>query len=286
MEKITYLVANFNNGRYIQDCLDSLNLQTNPNWLCLILDDHSTDNSLDIIKPHLNDKIRLIENDSNMGYVFSLNKLIERAKTDIVAILDADDALYPEATEYLLKIYDENPDAGFVYSKYRNFDEKLEQGYDIHGSAVPVNKTSLQEGLISHIKSFRISCYQKTKGLDESILYAEDRDLVYKLEEVATPIFVDRVLYKHRYVPDSQSTSKVKIEIGTYNHFRAVKNAVKRRSIRGIHKWFYYSIHYGKYVCTCGRYSKTTISITQKISQIFQKLDGIIKLGITGQLRR
>jgi glycosyltransferase involved in cell wall biosynthesis len=286
MEKITYLVANYNNGKYIQDCIDSLNHQTDPNWLCLILDDHSTDNSLNIIKSYLNDKIQLLTSESNVGYILVLKKLIESAKTDIVAILDSDDALYPEATENLLKVYRENPEAGFVYSKSRNFDEKLKVPFDILGKAVPLKKTSLQEGFISHIKSFRIRCYRKTEGIDDSILYAEDRDLIYKLEEVTAPIFIDKVLHKHRLVPNSQSTSRSKIEIGTFNHFRAVRNAIIRRRIRGIHKLFYYSLHYGKYICACGKYSKMAIIITKKIIQILYKLDRIFELRSTGVLRR
>jgi len=48
--QITYLLANYNNGRHIRDCLDSLQAQTDPNWLCLIADDASTDGSLNLLK--------------------------------------------------------------------------------------------------------------------------------------------------------------------------------------------------------------------------------------------
>ena len=75
MEKITYLVANYNNGKYIKDCIDSLNVQTNPNWLCIIIDDKSTDNSLEIIPPLLNHQIALFTNDHNLGYIGTLNKV-------------------------------------------------------------------------------------------------------------------------------------------------------------------------------------------------------------------
>ncbi|WP_294297959.1 glycosyltransferase [uncultured Chryseobacterium sp.] len=50
MNKISLLVANYNNGRYFKDCYDSIVSQTYENWEVIIVDDASTDNSVDIIK--------------------------------------------------------------------------------------------------------------------------------------------------------------------------------------------------------------------------------------------
>ena len=56
-------------------------------------------------------------------------------------------------------------------------------------------------GFVGHLKMFQHSAYAKTAGLDPSILYAEDRDLVYKMEEVTPFVFIDQALYKHRQMP-------------------------------------------------------------------------------------
>ncbi len=50
VNKISLLVANYNNGRYFKDCYDSIVSQTYENWEVIIVDDASTDNSVDIIK--------------------------------------------------------------------------------------------------------------------------------------------------------------------------------------------------------------------------------------------
>jgi hypothetical protein len=66
------------------------------------------------------------------------------------------------------------------------------------------------------------------------MLYAEDRDLVYKLEEVTRPVFVDAVLYRYRDLPDSQSHDPRKRAIGARNTWRARRAALRRRNISGV----------------------------------------------------
>ncbi len=232
--QITYLLANYNNGQYISDCIRSLQAQTNPHWQCLIIDDQSSDSSLEIIQPFLCAKIRLLRNEQNLGYIRTLIHLIENATTDIVGILDPDDALYPEATEFILKAYQENPETGFVYTNYGCFNEDLSMQTKVGlGHAIPAGKTSLLGGFVSHLKTFRRSAYFKTARYDPDILYAEDRDLVFKMEEVTPLFFIDKVLYKYRFVSNSQSRDAAKRSVGDRNHRRAYKNALNRRRITG-----------------------------------------------------
>jgi hypothetical protein len=65
------------------------------------------------------------------------------------------------------------------------------------------------------------------------MLYAEDRDLVYKLEEVTRPVFIDAVLYHYREAPHSHSRDPGKREIGATNTRRARREALRRRDISG-----------------------------------------------------
>ena len=110
--EITYLVANYNNGCFIKDCLESLHAQTSPAWHCLIGDDGSTDDSVALMQPWLNAQIELVVNERNLGKSLTLARLIERSPTDIVGILDPDDALYPEATALVLQAYQQHDQVG------------------------------------------------------------------------------------------------------------------------------------------------------------------------------
>ena len=240
METITYLVANHNNARYLEDCLRSLKDQTCDRWQCLVCDDASTDDSVAVIKRHANYKIRLLQNSANVGYIRTLKRMVAAAPGDIVGILDSDDALTEDATACVLQAYADN-DTGFVYSRFAVMDESLRRQAFISGAPGVDNgldngkhwELLLTIGNVSAIRTFRKSLYYRTSGLDESMLYAEDRDLIFKLEEATRPVFIDKVLYKYRFLRNSQCHNPANAKIAVRNHYRAKKNALHRRKVRG-----------------------------------------------------
>jgi len=233
-ERITYLIANHNRGPFVAACLESVRRQTSDRWLAVVVDDASTDESVRIIAPFLDQRFRLVVNPRNVGYIGTLKRLITEASTDIVAILDADDAIAPDATEQLLAAYAKAPSTGFVYSRYAVYDATLAHQRAVYGSAIPEGGTAILDGVVGAIRSFRRSSYAQTPGLDDTMLYAEDRDLVYKLEEVTRPVFVDATLYQYRDLPDSQSHDPRKRAIGARNTWRARRGAMRRRRISGL----------------------------------------------------
>lgn len=233
MNKITYLVANYNQYQYIQDCIDSLNNQTSDNWLCIICDDASTDDTVQIIEKNLSKQITLIKNEENKGYIETLKRLIDVSNTEIVGILDPDDALYPNATQEVLDVYNNHETYGFVYTDHHKFDNSLQRKLKTYECKnKPNDKTALIYGFVSHLKTFKKTDYFKTPMYDNEILYAEDRDLCYMMEEVSNFYFIDKKLYKYRAVSDSQSTG-YKGKMGLINHIAAKRKAISRRGIKG-----------------------------------------------------
>ena len=97
--KFSILIANYNNGKFFQDCYKSILQQTYHNWEVVILDDASTDNSVEVIKNIIqNDsRFRWYENEKNEGVGFTKGKLIELAEGEICGYLDPDDAILPNA---------------------------------------------------------------------------------------------------------------------------------------------------------------------------------------------
>ena len=254
--RITYLIANCNRSAWLPDCLASLLAQTSAAWLALIVDDASTDDSLAVVAAVPDPRIRLLRNERNLGYIASLERLLEEAATDIVAVLDPDDALAPEATETLLRTYAAQPDAAFVYSRFASYDERLAGCRAVHGGAIPPRGTALCDGPVGAIRSFRRSAYRRTAGLDPGMLYAEDRDLVYKLEEVTSPIFLDAVLYRYRELPDSQSRDPEKRAVGVRNTRRARRAALRRRNVRGVRRVLWEAWVWGDFVASSDRWSR------------------------------
>jgi GT2 family glycosyltransferase len=233
-EPLTYLIANHNHAEFIGQCLASLRAQTDTNWLALVGDDASTDDSLDRIRSFADPRVRVIVNERNIGYASTLAALIDEAVTDVVAVLDADDALEPDATAELRRAHRDHPEAALVYSRYILYDREMSSTLGVYGGAVPPRGTAIIDGPVGAIRSFRRRAYRQTSGLDARLAYAEDRDLVYKLEEVGPLWFADAALYKYRETPGSQSRDPHKREIGLVNTRLARRAALDRRSVRGV----------------------------------------------------
>ena len=91
---VSVIVPNYNHARYLEQRLDSVFGQTYPNFEVIILDDSSTDNSLEIINrykynPHLS---QIVVNKTNSGSVFKQwAKGLSLAKGEWIWIAESDD---------------------------------------------------------------------------------------------------------------------------------------------------------------------------------------------------
>ncbi|GAI84886.1 unnamed protein product, partial [marine sediment metagenome] len=144
-------------------------------------------------------------------------------------VLDSDDCLAPRAVETMHIKHVRLSDCGLIYSQFVFCGEDLTQRKIGFCREIPPGGTSLDANAVSHFKTFKIRDYLKTPGYDENILYAEDIDIVYKMEEVAHLKFVDDCLYLHREAPDSLSRSPNKINVSIMSRVKARINALKRR---------------------------------------------------------
>lgn len=82
------LIANYNNGKFFQDCYNSIMAQTYSNWEVIIVDDASTDNSVAIIKKIIGDdtRFKVYENPENKGCGFTKRKCAELATGELLCI--------------------------------------------------------------------------------------------------------------------------------------------------------------------------------------------------------
>lgn len=102
-DSISVIVNVYNGEKYIQKCLDSIVCQTYKNLEIIIVNDGSTDNTLDICNSYKDDRIRIITT-QNQGLGLSRNTGIENANGEYLYFVDADDFIEPDAVEYLYKL--------------------------------------------------------------------------------------------------------------------------------------------------------------------------------------
>lgn len=104
--KVSIIIPNHNYGRYVADAIKSVRAQTLSDWECFIIDDASTDNSVDIIKKAIRGdaRFKLIQFKSSVGVSRARNAGMDAAKGEYIAFLDSDDCFTEYALEMLVRL--------------------------------------------------------------------------------------------------------------------------------------------------------------------------------------
>ncbi len=119
MKKITVIICNYNNEKYLEKCLKSICNQsvTKRAYSILFIDDCSTDNSIIIAKKYLNfENFKIIKNNKNIGLVKSCNKAIKLCKTKYIIRIDSDDYVKKNFIEKFN--LSTKKDYDFIFSNY------------------------------------------------------------------------------------------------------------------------------------------------------------------------
>lgn len=123
---LSVVLPNYNHAEYISYALDSLVNQTSLPFELIIIDDASTDNSIDIIQEYV-DKYKFIslkKNDYNRGVVDTINESLQSIKTKYVTFVSADDFLENEFIEKTLNLLELHPSAGICSARSFQIDNQ------------------------------------------------------------------------------------------------------------------------------------------------------------------
>ncbi|GAB6124200.1 glycosyltransferase family 2 protein [Dysgonomonas termitidis] len=228
------LIANYNNGRFLAEALESVYRQSYSNWEVIIVDDHSDDNSFTIYNQLKNDeRIKIYYNSENQGAGFTKRKCVEMAAGEICGFLDPDDALTPDAIMDMVSLHSKMPDYSIIHSKLFYCDENLNiKSEYTHGrNVIPFQPMFFNlEGEISHFCTFKKEIYDNTDGIDPYQRRAVDQDLYLKLYDAGRTFYWDKSLYLYRIHENGISTTN-NIDKAYYWRWVVNINTAKRRNI-------------------------------------------------------
>ncbi|MCR5547207.1 MAG: glycosyltransferase family 2 protein [Bacteroidales bacterium] len=115
---VSVIVPNYNHARYLPERINSILAQTYQNFEIILLDDHSSDNSVDILNGYINDPhvSSVIINENNSGSTFiQWETGIRLAKGEIIWIAESDDSCEPVFLESLVHVFMETADCAIAY---------------------------------------------------------------------------------------------------------------------------------------------------------------------------
>lgn len=244
---ISIVIPVYNVEDYLERCLNSVILQTYKNIEILLINDGSTDNSLEICKKYANTDNRIkIINQKNKGASSARNKGIECATGKYITFVDSDDWV---ETNFIEKLYEEIEDNDVIRCQY--FVNREQEEIPIQENIKKVEKYSkeqLKKEIIYQFLTGKKMCYiylllikkdilKKINNFNENLYIMEDTcfylDLLCNINKIK---FIPDNLYHHYYNSESLVTSPKNIkrnmfnilEINEYMRNIAIKNNVDK----------------------------------------------------------
>ena len=196
---VTVLMPNYNNERFLKEAIDSILKQTFINFTFLIVDDGSTDKSVEIIKGYNDPRIVLIQKEQNSGIVDALNIGIKQINSNYLVRMDGDDISLPQRIQTLTDFMEKNPTVGVCSSQMKLFgnDHQI-TNYYLESDALKA-QLIFNSGLSHPCSIFRTSVLKEHHfQYHHTHPYMEDYDLFYRMKDHTTFANINQVLYHYR----------------------------------------------------------------------------------------
>jgi len=195
---LSIYITNHNYGKYIEKAIQSVLNQTFKDFELIIIDDGSTDNSMETIRKFSNiSRIKIIEQE-NQGLTVSNNIAIKVAAGKYIMRLDADDYLAPEAAELMVEVLDSKPKVALVFPDYFEVDEDGEILSEIRRHDFENDVSLHDQPAHGACTMIRLDVLKSIGGYDENFSRQDGYDLWLKIIHNYPVININKPLFYYR----------------------------------------------------------------------------------------
>lgn len=211
---VTVLMSVYNGEKFLKEAIESILNQTFTDFEFLIINDGSTDKSVEIIESYKDSRIRLINNEKNLKLIASLNKGVSLARGKYIARMDCDDVSMPERLEKEVNFLESNTDHGLVGTYYTVIDgEGKEQRNVSYPSSNDLIKLflSLNCPLAHGSIMGRAELFKQNQYGSKESYAVEDYELWTRMAKETKIHNIPEYLFKYRIYGESFSDSKTQL---------------------------------------------------------------------------
>lgn len=250
MMLVSVIMPAYNCEKYIGEAIVSVLSQSYTHIELIIIDDNSTDNTVEVASRYASDdkRIQILKNSENMGVANTRNRGIQQAKGQYIALIDSDDIWTKDKIERQLHMA-QKQQADIVYCSYGFINES---GVEIKKPFIVASTTNfkkmLAKSVISCSTALITTTVLKNNPFDPNV-YHEDYALWMKLLSMHIKAVGDtKVLAYYRQVSGSRSGNKFHSAIERWNIYRKVLKmgyiysawSFFRYAVEGVFKYYFY----------------------------------------------
>lgn len=194
MPKISVIIPAYNRGGAIKETIDSVLDQTLSDFELLIINDGSSDNTMDVVGSIHDKRIRCF-NKKNGGTASARNFGMLAAKAEYIALLDHDDLWENDHLKILNDFLDENRAVGLAYTKLITID-KSGKKIGEYGEPFSKNKLEARNFIMPSSVMLRRECFKEVGGFDEDPIIvesaSEDWDYFLRISDLFPCVFINK----------------------------------------------------------------------------------------------
>ena len=234
-ELVSIVMVNYNQEKFLKKAIDSVLIQTYKNWELIIVDDGSTDRSVDIIKEYEDDRIKPIFLQENSHICIATNTGFAAVNGKYIARLDSDDIWEKEKLEKQMDFLQQNPDAKVCFTQIELIDENGENINDREPELLSLYN-SRQKSREEWIKFFFFVgnsllptlVFEKklldiVGGFKLNYCQTHDFEFLIRLIKHTDFYFVEEELVKYRRTSAQNSASTVKKNTRFFNEYMDIR---------------------------------------------------------------
>jgi glycosyltransferase involved in cell wall biosynthesis len=210
MPELSVSMPTHNAGRFIGEAIESVLAQEGVDFELLIVNDGSTDNTLDVIQTYLDTRIRLFTNTRKRGIACCHNRVIAESQSPYIAHVDSDDIVAPGALQKVLEAIKVDDSIGQVHCHFYDIDEfgKIsEEDCRVRRQKFqksrPLNmdyryKILVSGNVINHLRTYKKEIFQTLGTFNENLKRGIDLEMAIRIVDKFRIQLVPEYLYYYR----------------------------------------------------------------------------------------
>lgn len=211
---VSVIMPVYNRIGIVKHAIDSVLKQSYKNFELIIIDDGSTDGTVELIESMINkdDRIKFIEHEENKGVCKSRNDGLELAKGEYIFYLDSDNTWKKEYLKTMVGAYLELPDAKALYSGQYiadNYFSPIKRvRYGCFNKSLLYNRNYIDLNCFTHKKEI----YKKIGGFREELKRLNDYDYILKIIDNNFKMYSIPIILSNYYLKNSHNRISDNIE--------------------------------------------------------------------------